>query len=59
MKPSWSAHENHANILAEFYSYNKYYFTEQMKDSLLDAIECLRYVDGLNQVFTGTYFKNN
>ena len=37
----------------------KYYFTEQMKDSLLDAIECLRYVDGLNKVFTGTYFKNN
>lgn len=48
MKPSWSKHENHANILAEFYSSNKYYFTEQMKDSLLDAIECLRYVDGLN-----------
>ena len=59
MKPSCSAHENHANILAEFYSSNKYYFTEQMKDSLLDAIECLRYVDGLNKIFTGTYFKNN
>ena len=59
MKPSWSAHENHANILAEFYSSNKYYFTEQMKDSLLDAIECLRYVDGLNQIFAGTSFKNN
>ena len=59
MKPSWNTHENHANILAEFYSSNKYYFTEQMKDSLLDAIEYLRYVDGLNQVFTGTYFKNN
>ena len=59
MKPSCSNHENHANILAEFYSSNKYYLTEQMKDSLLDAVECLRYVDGLNQVFTGTYFKNN
>ena len=59
MKPSWNTHENHANILAEFYSSNKYYFTEQMKDSLLDAIECLRYVDGLNQIFVGTYFKNN
>ena len=45
MKPSWNTHENHANILAEFYASNKYYFTEQMKDSLLDAIECLRYVD--------------
>ena len=59
MKPSCSNHENRANILAEFYSSNKYYFTEQMKNSLLDAVECLRYVDGLNQVFTGTYFKNN
>ena len=59
MKPSCSNHENHANILAEFYSSNKYYFTEQMKDSLLGAIECLRYVDGLNQIFSGAYFKNN
>ena len=59
MKPRQSAHENHANILAEFYASNKYYFTEQMKDSLLDAIECLRYVDGLNQIFSGAYFKNN
>lgn len=59
MKLRLSAHENHANILAEFYESNKYYFTEQMKDSLLDAIECLRYVDGLNQIFAGTYFKNN
>lgn len=59
MKPSWSAHENHANILAEFYSYNKYYFTEQMKDSLLDAIECMRYVDELNRTFMGANFKNN
>ena len=59
MKPSCSAHENHANILTEFYESNKYYFTEQMKDSLLDAIECLRYVDGLNQIFSGAYFKNN
>ena len=59
MKPSWSAHENHANILAEFYSYNKYYFTEQIKDSLLDAIECLRYVDELNRTFMCTNFKNN
>ena len=59
MKPRWSAHENHANILEEFYKSNKYYFTEQMKDSLLDAIECLRDVDGLNQIFSGAYFKNN
>ena len=59
MKPSWNTHENHANILAEFYASNKYYFTEQMKDALLYAIECLRYVDGLNQIFSGAYFKNN
>ena len=59
MNPSLSAHEHHANILAEFYASNKYYFTEQMKDSLLNAIECLRYVDGLNKVFAGTHFKNN
>ena len=59
MKPRLSAYENHANILAEFYESNKYYFPEQMKDSLLDAIECLRYVDGLNQIFSGAYFKNN
>lgn len=59
MKLSWGTHENHADILMEFYSHNKYYFTEQMKDSLLDAIECLRYVDGLNQIFVGTGFKNN
>ena len=59
MKPSWSEHENHANILTEFYSYNKYYFTEKMKDSLLDAIECLKYVDELNRTFTNTHLKNN
>ena len=59
MKPRLSVHENHANILAELYPSNKYYFTEQMKDSLLDAIECLRYVDGLNQIFSGAYIKNN
>lgn len=59
MKPSWSNHENHTNILAEFYLSNKYYFTEQMKDALLDAIQCLKYVDELNRTFANTHSKNN
>lgn len=25
--------------------YNKYYLTEQMKDCILDAIECLKAID--------------
>lgn len=40
----YSKHNNHLNILKEFYHYNKYILTEQMKDTLLDAINCMEYV---------------
>lgn len=36
--------EIHKDILKEFYHFNKYYLEEQMKDSLLDAIECMERV---------------
>lgn len=43
-KLSWQDHEHHKDMLKEFYYYNKYIMTEQMKDSLLDAIECMNYI---------------
>lgn len=36
--------KSHAELLSEFYYYNKYYLTEQMKDCILDAIECLNAI---------------
>lgn len=36
---------HHMELLDEFYIYNKYYLTEQMKDCILDAIECLKAID--------------
>lgn len=44
-KLRWKSHVNHSNLLAEFYYYNKYILTEQMKDALLDAVECMDYVE--------------
>ena len=41
---SWEKHESHRDILKEFYGLNKYLITEQFKDTLLDAIECMNYV---------------
>lgn len=37
-------HENHRALIEEFYSLNKFIITEQMKDALLDAIDCMDYV---------------
>lgn len=42
-KLSWKNHKNHYEILKEFYSLNKYLISEQLKDTLLDAIECMEY----------------
>ena len=42
-KLSWCYHKNHYEILKEFYALNKYLITEQLKDTLLDAIECMEY----------------
>lgn len=39
----WSSHKSHYEILKEFYYLNKYLITEQFKDTLLDAIECMEY----------------
>jgi hypothetical protein len=41
----WNDHSNHRDLLAEFYQFNKYYLTEQMKDTISDAIECLDFAD--------------
>ena len=43
-KLSWEKHDSHRDILKEFYWLNKYLITEQFKDTLLDAIECMNYV---------------
>ena len=43
-KLSWEKHDSHRDILKEFYGLNKYLVTEQFKDTLLDAIECMNYV---------------
>lgn len=43
-KLSWKKHDSHRDILKEFYGLNKYLITEQLKDTLLDAIECMNYV---------------
>lgn len=40
----WQKHDSHLDILKEFYYHNKYILTEQMKDTLLDAINCMEYV---------------
>lgn len=37
-------HRSHRDILLEFYVLNKYLITEQLKDTLLDAVECMDYV---------------
>ena len=39
----WESHKNHYEQLKEFYALNKYLITEQFKDALLDAIECMEY----------------
>ena len=43
-KLSWEKHDSHRDILKEFYGLNKYLITEQFKDTLFDAIECMNYV---------------
>lgn len=47
-KLSWLNHTNHTAIIHEFYALNKYNFTEQLKDALLDAIECMKFVQAVN-----------
>lgn len=44
IKLRFTNHKNHRDILKEYYYHNKYILTEQMKDTLLDAIECMEYV---------------
>lgn len=39
----WESHKGHWELLKEFYALNKYLITEQLKDTLLDAIECMEY----------------
>ena len=43
-KLSWEKNDSNRDILKEFYGINKYIITEQFKDTLLDAIECMNYV---------------
>lgn len=46
----WSSHKRHCELLKEFYFHNKYYLTEQMKDTILDAIDCLNAVEKLTEM---------
>ena len=39
----WESHKGHWELLKEFYALNEYLITEQLKDTLLDAIECMEY----------------
>lgn len=39
----WESHKGHWELLKEFYYLNKYLITEQFKDALLDAMECMEY----------------
>ena len=39
----WDNHKDHWELLKEFYYLNKYLITEQLKDALLDAMECMEY----------------
>ena len=45
----WHNHENHREIIEEIYANCKYLLTEQAKDSLLDAIDCMKIADRLEQ----------
>ena len=42
-KLSWESHKNHYELIKEFYALNKYLISEQLKDALLDAIECMEH----------------
>lgn len=46
----WSSHKRHRELLEEFYFHNKYYLTEQMKDTILDAIDCLNAIEKLTEM---------
>ena len=39
----WDSHKDHWETVKEFYYLNKYLITEQLKDALLDAIDCMEY----------------
>ena len=43
-KLKFENHENHKDIIKEFYALNKYLITEQFKDSLLDAVDCMEEI---------------
>lgn len=42
-KLRWDSHRSHWELLKEFYYANKYIITEQLKDALLDALDCMEY----------------
>lgn len=48
----WNEHSSHRELLAEFYHFNKYYLTEQMKDAIIDALECLDFADKAQAMLT-------
>lgn len=48
----YDEHSSHRDLLAEFYHFNKYYLTEQMKDAISDAIECLDFADKAQAMLT-------
>ena len=43
-KLRFDKHDHHMRMIAEFYESNKYILTEEMKDALIDAKECMKYV---------------
>ncbi len=48
-KLMFKSHSLHADIINKFYYLNKAWLTEQMKDALIDAYECLRYVEEIEK----------
>lgn len=48
----YNEHSDHRDLLAEFYHFNKYYLTEQMKDAIIDALECLDFADKAQAMLT-------
>lgn len=52
-KLRWENHKYHIELLREYYALNKYCWTEQLKDAILDAIDCLIYVDECQKMEDG------
>lgn len=48
-KLKWDSHYFHLGWLKDFYKDNKEYINENMQDALLDAIDCMLYVEEISR----------